>query len=240
MISVTLEGYKPSPRFDGTPWTSYRVQEALAKAGPWTDIETGALSPLDSDPTNPAVRNFTVDTDTIDGWYRVVFVDAGTNEEYTIPRWNHDSPNLVYLPTVDQVARKTMSRCRDKFGNQKGTFDQTTTPTDEQVEDIIFDVVTDVADVIGDSVPDELIDDAQQVVALKAAMRIETDFFPEQIRATRSPYPQLEAEYETQLGRLQRAIILYGEGDVVVDAGPSLSASGGFPDASTDWLTRRM
>lgn len=259
MITISLSGYKPSPRFDGTTWRTYKVQESLTKNGPWVDLQSAALSPLDSDPTNPAVRNFTVNTDTIDGWYRVVFADLLLDEEYTIPRWNHQGPNVNYLPTVDQVARKILSRTKDNRGNLGGTFTASTTPTDEQVEQIIFDAVKPIADVIGDIVPDELLDDAQDVVALKAAMQVELSFYPDQVNTGRSIYPQLKEELEGKytgrsyapgaLTRLSRAVVQMNEGETTVtNSDPSRMASfGGFTEtdpitgiaAREGWMTRR-
>jgi hypothetical protein len=74
---VTLEDYRPSPRFDSLPWTQARIEEGTTSTGPWTALETINLSPVDSDPSNPAYRNFTTQLGTApDLWYRVVFLDA--------------------------------------------------------------------------------------------------------------------------------------------------------------------
>lgn len=77
-VVVSLSDYRPSPRYDGLPWTQARIEEAAASSGPWTILETVNLSPVDADPRNPAYRNFTTALGTADGlWYRVVFLDAG-------------------------------------------------------------------------------------------------------------------------------------------------------------------
>jgi hypothetical protein len=76
-VVVSLEDYRPSPRYDGEPWTDARIEEAAASTGPWTTLETIALAPVDADPMNPAYRDFTTQLGTADGlWYRIVFLDA--------------------------------------------------------------------------------------------------------------------------------------------------------------------
>lgn len=145
-----------------------------------------------------------------------------------------------YTPTKDLVARKVQSRTRDQFGNLAGTFSATTTPTDTNVTAIIGDVITEVADVIGDDIPTALFDDAKNVVALKAAMQVELDFFPDQVNTGRSIYPQLSDQYEKALVRLTRAITMSEAGDGTVDdAGASLRPSYSFPKP-TITLDRKM
>ena len=77
-VVVTLEDYRPSPRYDGEPWTDARIEEAPASTGPWVTLETQALTPVDADPSDPVYRNFTTElaSDTPELWYRIVWVDA--------------------------------------------------------------------------------------------------------------------------------------------------------------------
>ena len=43
----------------------------------WFTLETQTLTPVDSDPENPAYRNFTTALGTADElWYRIVFIDS--------------------------------------------------------------------------------------------------------------------------------------------------------------------
>ena len=51
---------------------------ADAEEADWTTLETITLSPVDADPTDPAIRNFTTElaSDTVGLWYRIVFGDA--------------------------------------------------------------------------------------------------------------------------------------------------------------------
>lgn len=77
---VTLEDFRPIPRYDTLPWTDARIEEASAREGPWAEVESFALSPIDADPTAPAARDFTTDLATVvDGWYRIVWLDAIEN-----------------------------------------------------------------------------------------------------------------------------------------------------------------
>lgn len=85
MTVVTLTDYEPNERFDANPWTQARVEGATAAEGPFTAIETIDLDPVDSDPTNPATRNFTTTQATTESWFRVVFIDADGNEDATEP-----------------------------------------------------------------------------------------------------------------------------------------------------------
>lgn len=104
-VVVTLEDYRPSPRYDNEPWTSAAIYEAPASTGPWTLLETIALSPIDVDPKNPAYRNFTTDLGTADlQWYQIVFLDADMSTgQPTFPIQNTPDDRPVYA-SVDELA----------------------------------------------------------------------------------------------------------------------------------------
>jgi hypothetical protein len=73
----TFEGYAPPKRYDGLPFVSVTIREASAAAGPYTTIDTKALSPIDANPATPATRNFTTDDATLpNGWYLIVWTDG--------------------------------------------------------------------------------------------------------------------------------------------------------------------
>lgn len=81
---ITFEDYTPSPRYDGIPWSEVRVEESdTTTYDPdvtvWTQIDVIALSPIDSDPTQPQSRDVTTSnaSDDMDLWYRLIFADAG-------------------------------------------------------------------------------------------------------------------------------------------------------------------
>jgi hypothetical protein len=103
---VSLEDYRPSPRYDSLPWTQARIEEGTASVGPWVALETITLTPVDSDPSNPAYRNFTTQLGTApDLWYRVVFLDAtGDLGLPTFPVQNSSVTRPIYA-TVTELAR---------------------------------------------------------------------------------------------------------------------------------------
>ena len=105
-VVVTLEDYRPSPRYDGEPWTDARIEEGAASTGPWTTLETQALTPLDADPENPAYRDFTTDLGTADGqWYRIVFLDADASTGLpTVPVQNVEDDRPVYASVAELAA----------------------------------------------------------------------------------------------------------------------------------------
>lgn len=231
MIVVTLEDYLPSPRYDSVPWTKALIDEAPTSAGPWTQIDQIIFADPDADPTDPKARNLTTPNGTLEfGWYRVTFTDQfGETAQPTAPKYN--GPSQSYEPTIDQVARKLLSRTVDQYGNMTGAFTSDTTPTAAQVQAIIEGVMPQVADVIGDEIPDALTDDAANVVAILAATQIELDFFSEQVNTGRSIYPQLVKQYDAALAALQRAVTSALEGGgTVVDEGPTNVPSYSFPN----------
>lgn len=148
------------------------------------------------------------------------------------------STDQNYVPSVDLVARKISSRTRDEYGNVLGIFTEATTPTDDQVQDIVFDVIGEVAGVVGNDVPDPLISDAANVVAERAAMQVELNFFSDQVNTGRSIYPQLKEMYESDLARLGKAITEYDATGSVLDTGMSNRASGSFPAPMTTMTER--
>lgn len=122
MAVITFENYQPTARYDSLPWTEVRIQEALtadAEEADWTTIDTVALSPLDADPANPAIRNFTTQlaSDTAGLWYRVIFADAdGDLLLPTVPTQN-------VTPSVPYASRTELARIL-----------KIRTPSDEQLE----------------------------------------------------------------------------------------------------------
>lgn len=108
---ITFESFRPVARYDGIAWTQARVEEGTTADGPWTVLETIALSPVDSDPRNPDSRNFTTELadDAMDLWYRIVFLDAsGDSLQPTEPIQNVasdvEATGDTYA-TVDELAR---------------------------------------------------------------------------------------------------------------------------------------
>ena len=100
---VSFEDYRPSPRYDGLPWTQVKIEESATSTGPWTLLETIAISPVDADPANPAYRNFTTQLGTGVGyWYRLTFLDAtGDLGLPTFPVQNAADTRPVYASTTE-------------------------------------------------------------------------------------------------------------------------------------------
>jgi hypothetical protein len=102
--------------------------------------------------------------------------------------------DVAYAPTLDEVAALVPSRAKGQYGRAT-TFDETTQPTGDQVQTIIDRSASKVFSKVGDP-PDALLEDAKEIVALRAAMLVELTYFGDQIRADRSPYGELKALYE--------------------------------------------
>jgi hypothetical protein len=107
-VVVSFENFTPTPRYDSTPWTEARIQEAAtadAANDDWTTIETITLDPVDADPANPASRDFTTENGTAANlWYRIIFADATGDELLpTVPVQN-TTPIVAYA-TVTELAR---------------------------------------------------------------------------------------------------------------------------------------
>lgn len=109
MAVISFENFQPTPRYDAVPWTEAILQEAAtadAVDADWTTIETFTLSPVDVDPENPAVRDFTTEnaSDTAGLWYRFIFSDADGDQLLpTVPVQNV-TPVVAYA-SVAELAR---------------------------------------------------------------------------------------------------------------------------------------
>jgi hypothetical protein len=118
---VTFQGYKPVPRYDGLPWTQVRIEESATEDGTYTPVETISLSPVDTDPTDPAYRNFTTE-DAGDGelWYQVVFVDANGDESSpTDPVQNVDPAVVEMFASVSELLAILNVRAASTAQSQK-------------------------------------------------------------------------------------------------------------------------
>jgi hypothetical protein len=97
-------------------------------------------------------------------------------------------------PTVAEVAALVPSRAKGQYGRLT-TFDETTQPTADQVQTVIDRCYSKIFGKVG-TPPDALVEDAKEIVTLRAAMLVELTFFGDQIRADRSPYQELKDLYE--------------------------------------------
>lgn len=104
MYEKSLDGFRPSARFDGTAWTQARVEGATTPAGPWTIlVATTTLAPADPDPSKPIERAFTFHAAAEWPYYRVVFVDDLGAEETAGAVSSVDIDNR---PNVDRLRRQ--------------------------------------------------------------------------------------------------------------------------------------
>ena len=141
-------------------------------------------------------------------------------------------PVSDYTPSVQEVADQIVSRTKDKYGAEIGTFNLDTRPTDTQVNRLITEHIGDVANVLGSEIPTELREDAKIVVAERVAMAIELDFFPEQVNSNRSPYKQLKEQFHDDLTMLSKQVEIIAEGGdpTQINTAPSNKSVGAFPD----------
>lgn len=103
-IVVSLEDYRPAPRYDSIAWTDAEIQEGTAfDDTAWVLLETQSLSPVDADPANPVYRNFTTALGTAaDMWYRIIFVDGSLATGLpTVPVQNTADDRPAYAPVSE-------------------------------------------------------------------------------------------------------------------------------------------
>jgi hypothetical protein len=236
-LIVSFGDYVPAARYDGLPWTEARIEEGLTETGPWVLIDTIALSPVDTDPSNPIPRSFTTENATIqNGWYKITFADASGDTSPTDPIFN--APPSEWRPTVRQVATHLLARTVNQYGVRQGTFTTDTTPTAAECDQIISLTMPEVADIIGDEIPEYLWDDAAAVTSIRAAMQVEIAFYPEQINSDRSPYKPLKDKFEYTVENLRQQIANAETGDTgATVGGTSNKPSWSFP-TDGEWLTR--
>lgn len=191
-VVVSFTDYRPTPRYDEKAWTRVRIEESLVAPAVWTPVETIILDPVEPDPARPLYRDLTTDAASEDAIsFRLVFIDAIGTELPTSPVPAVSPEVRVWRPTVMDVAALTRTRTKGEFGDEPGTFNETTRPTGDQVERIIDQAVVDVLGVFTASdVPAEVQEEAKRVAALRACLYVELSYFPEQ-GADNSPYLQL-------------------------------------------------
>ena len=109
-----------------------------------------------------------------------------------------DLPN--WTPAVGDVALRLIARTKGSNGvlqvdvSGNPTFNSATTPNDVAVTGVINQVVRLLRPRLGE-VPDRLVDTAQALAALKAAITIEQSYFSEQVESGLSPCKELQIEW---------------------------------------------
>lgn len=232
---VTFTDYTPGPRDDAQPWTSARIEEAGTAGGPWALIDTVTLSPVDTDPANPAARSFTTHNATLPaGWYRIVWLDDVAREQPTAPEFNGGA----VTPSVQQVASFLRARTIGDGGGQTGTFLNATDPggptdpTRDQVGDYIAEAAGDVIAEVGRVIPAGAQDLFRRVVTIGAALLVEVN--SEQVNEAR--YDRLKTLYDERLARLNEAVQEVDAGGDPGDVDDRVMPLGLFPAATPlDW-----
>lgn len=207
---VQLADFRPSPRHDGQPWTSVRVEQADNPTEDWEEVSESELEPTDSDASRPALRSVTAQGDK--PWRRLVFL---RDEEEDAPQPFVFAEGAPFLPLVSAVSPILFARTYSGAepdpdepmkvlagGEVQGEFSDTTRPTADEVEEkYIPQSARDVALELG-TVPGELLEDARRVSALRAATEIERAKAPEQATEGKTLYQTLRMTYQEEVDKL--------------------------------------
>lgn len=207
MTVVSFPSTTPPARFDNNPWTQARIQEATSSIGPWTTIETKSLSPADTDPSHPIERQLTTELATlVEGWYRIIFVDATADESQpTSAIQNVISVLSEIRPSVAKLSSLMRARTEGEFANQ-GVFNDQTVPTADEADDLIDDATDLVLIKLGPNIPFDLTRQASKAVLFKAAALVELTYTPEQATDDNSAYARYQAQYDETMAALITAM----------------------------------
>lgn len=124
----------------------------------------------------------------------------------------------TWRPTSDEVARLLRARTKDSTGSELGEWTTDTRPTLEEVEGLIDEAVGIVASSTGVEIAEPCANGAQRLAALLTAALIELSYFPEQVRADRSAYPEYKRLYDDGMVKLGDCIAA-GGGDGSAEIG---------------------
>lgn len=208
-FSVSLAGNTPSPRFgpDPGPWTQVRWEQAPARSGPWTEVETQTLAPVDTDPENPQTRDLTTEQVTLfPGWIRLVWLDAGGTQEPTEPVFVGSATR----PSVQEVAnlmpdRTTLPTAVNGLNEEAGTFTAATRPTATQVDALIDLNLDTIESKVPADASGEVQRAARSVVALHTAILAEATYFSHEGEVNTSRIELWERLIEQHTATLEEA-----------------------------------
>jgi hypothetical protein len=116
-----------------------------------------------------------------------------------------DSPTPPWRPTVQEVAVLLRART-NSAGVEVGTFNDSTRPTGNQVEELITMAVEDVAGRIDVPIPARYVDRARRLATLQAATLVEASYFPNELETDSSAFRQYQAMFLTGIEALRRAL----------------------------------
>lgn len=145
-------------------------------------------------------------TTTQTGLHRYRVVEAATDTtilEGSFYVWpSYADLSMLWAPNLIEVASLVPTRTVDASGEQQDTFDESTTPTDEQVNDYITAIVAEIVGTVGD-VPSELFGQAKHTAKLGVAWLIERAYPPtSQVENVANDFVN---DYRTSLRGLQAA-----------------------------------
>jgi hypothetical protein len=106
----------------------------------------------------------------------------------------------AYIPTKEEVAALILSRTKDNFGHELGTFTADTRPTNTQADELTEMATNDVTTEFDTDLPTEAMPYVKEAIALRAAMLIERSYYSEQINSNHSAYNALREDYERLMG----------------------------------------
>jgi hypothetical protein len=206
-LIVSFTDINPPLRNDGTPWSAVQISEAAELQGPWSVIDFQDLSPLDTDPSQPAARSFTTHQASIPGgFYTLTFVDAGGASSHPIEQVQ-DVPSEI-APSVSDLGSFMRARTvpAGTGGTELGTFTSTTRPTDGEALVMIAQATGYVLMDVGAEIPDRMIEQARFMVILYAASLVELTFYRNEVTRDQSSYEQYVAMYKAGVAALKLAI----------------------------------
>lgn len=228
---ISFEDYRPSQRETdpATFWQTVLIQESPPDAdgepGTWTQIDAKSV-PTYLDQQAPPTFSFTTELGTQSpGWYRVIFVDASGNQEFTQPIYYGGAYN--FRPATAEVAKLIPTRTRGDTMVDQDDFSANSRPTKEQVEGLTVDAEAEVNNRLSSYdglIPTKHHRKISYAMTLYSAMLVELTRFPEQIGTQRSAYSHLKELYDESMTQLEQALGIIPEG--AVDGGTGTVVSG--------------
>jgi hypothetical protein len=159
-------------------------------------------------------------------------------------------PSDGIYPTVDDIGALLRARTQDADDDEIGTFDETTRPTQAEVERLIRQAASVVLNSTGDvtdlpcATADTIREQVNTNIGWLTVCLIELSYFPEQARSDRSAfqfYYNMLTDEMTGMPSLIRAVMECRGGEVEPDDGGSKRPSWAFPEDQgglVGWQTR--
>lgn len=228
---VSFKDFELEPRFDGTQWTSIRINESTTALGPWTLIDTQALEPT-TDPSDPQPISFTTDNATLQagvGWYKIQLVDVALNI-------------TEYEPIFNPATTEIMCTLDDINGHLDGEVIEATADNSNLAQVNVSRVIRgylsglfDSTILMGWSTPETTPDTIREIASMLVAAQVYFNLAARQsFDINNDNYAQRLYDEAMKMlqGIIDGTILIVEEGEVAV--GPGLSEGDYFPIDSTD------